>query len=326
MIGRSVWLTGANAEADALATNLFMTHCFQSLGNSADTIMGKVSAVRWYHLHMANHPVQLLHHKLTAALHQALAKASGGTPLREGLLLTTIMLGRARAEAAGPMAIATWRGVLLSFFALLRSSEIWADSAGRPNPQHCLTVGDVLFFRDGSPLTAADTHRATAVHLRQRSSKTDQRRVGSTIVLTSTGTGASDPVRLLVDILAALPHGTGRSHPLMTVRSRTGGLRTITRDEAGAAIKALALAHGLNPDRFHTHSPRIGAATTGAHNGLSDRRIQVAGRWRSDAFLAYVRPNFKDSLDISAKLAQPVDPSSLIAMGHRPGRVHSRRT
>ena len=47
---------------------------------------------------------------------------------------------------------------------------------------------------------------------------------------------------------------------------------------------------GLNKDRIKGHSFRIGAASTAWHLGISPTDIQHMGRWRSDAFLAYIRP------------------------------------
>lgn len=46
---------------------------------------------------------------------------------------------------------------------------------------------------------------------------------------------------------------------------------------------------GYSPDKYKGHSFRIGAASAAAAMGISDERIQLMGRWRSDAFKKYIR-------------------------------------
>lgn len=46
---------------------------------------------------------------------------------------------------------------------------------------------------------------------------------------------------------------------------------------------------GLDPTRYKGHSFRIGAASHAAERGLSDARIRSMGRWKSNAFLRYIR-------------------------------------
>lgn len=46
---------------------------------------------------------------------------------------------------------------------------------------------------------------------------------------------------------------------------------------------------GLNPSRYKGHSFRIGAASDAAERGMSDTQIRTLGRWKSNAFLRYIR-------------------------------------
>ena len=46
---------------------------------------------------------------------------------------------------------------------------------------------------------------------------------------------------------------------------------------------------GLDSERYKSHSFRIGAASWAASKGLSDAQIRVFGRWKSNAFLKYIR-------------------------------------
>lgn len=47
----------------------------------------------------------------------------------------------------------------------------------------------------------------------------------------------------------------------------------------------------LDSSRYKGHSFRIGAATHAANRGVSDGSIKMMGRWNSDAFKKYIRPN-----------------------------------
>ena len=46
---------------------------------------------------------------------------------------------------------------------------------------------------------------------------------------------------------------------------------------------------GLDPSRYKGHSFRIGAASYAEDRGLSDAQIRMLGRWKSNAFLRYIR-------------------------------------
>ena len=46
---------------------------------------------------------------------------------------------------------------------------------------------------------------------------------------------------------------------------------------------------GLDPSRYKGHSFRIGAASYAADQGFSDTQIRILGRWKSNAFMRYIR-------------------------------------
>lgn len=54
--------------------------------------------------------------------------------------------------------------------------------------------------------------------------------------------------------------------------------------------KCLSLAN-FEPKLFGTHSFRIGRTTDLSKQGFSDTEIRIMGRWKSDAFKTYIRPN-----------------------------------
>ena len=52
----------------------------------------------------------------------------------------------------------------------------------------------------------------------------------------------------------------------------------------------------LDGSRYKTHSFRIGAAPWAAAKGMSDAQIRNFGRWKSNAFLRYIRTSTVGSL------------------------------
>ena len=56
-------------------------------------------------------------------------------------------------------------------------------------------------------------------------------------------------------------------------------------------LRTVAVKHGLDPDRVHSHSVRIGGATVFAAAQVPDYVIMAMGGWASAVYLQYVRPS-----------------------------------
>ena len=77
------------------------------------------------------------------------------------------------------------------------------------------------------------------------------------------------------------------------------------------AREALGLS-GVEMDSYFGHSFRIGAATTAAMAGVEDSLIRALGRWRSAAYLTYIRtPKETFGFGITAQLSR-----HLTVIGH----------
>ena len=63
----------------------------------------------------------------------------------------------------------------------------------------------------------------------------------------------------------------------------------VMRYQFGAVLAKCIDYLGLPKGGCRTHSFRIGAASWLAKNGISDKTIKEMGRWKSDAFLRYIR-------------------------------------
>lgn len=89
---------------------------------------------------------------------------------------------------------------------------------------------------------------------------------------------------LLRRLLAQFP-----SHPQSPLFTLSSG-QPLSYPTYNAFLKSLAQLIGLEPSRVSSHSLRAGAATQAAMTGFSSTEIQRLGRWRSDAYLTYTRP------------------------------------
>ncbi len=61
--------------------------------------------------------------------------------------------------------------------------------------------------------------------------------------------------------------------------------------------------YGLDPDRVHSHSVRIGGATLLAAAGVPDYVIMAMGGWASAVYLQYIRPSLQIYAAAQAALA-----------------------
>ena len=82
----------------------------------------------------------------------------------------------------------------------------------------------------------------------------------------------------------------------MVVRGNSPGMlfrfqdgTPLTKSRFTQKFRQLLSQAGMDPTMYAGHSFRIGAATTAAARGVEDSLIQTLGRWKSSAYLTYVR-------------------------------------
>ena len=83
------------------------------------------------------------------------------------------------------------------------------------------------------------------------------------------------------------------------------GGKVVSRSEATRALRLLVTSVGRNPEEFALHSGRIRGATHLASQGASEIQIQRAGRWKSSAFMVYVRAGGEGAKFVSHALTNP---------------------
>lgn len=158
----------------------------------------------------------------------------------------------------------------LAFFGFLRIGEFTAPSK-KGDIRGVLALDDVIMRQGGLDLNI-------------RSSKTDQRGVGTMLRIEGTGDSSVCPVMALTKFLRMRSTVKG---PLFV---HFGG-SPLTRYQFNAMLRKGIGLLGLPQGEFSSHSFRIGAATSAACEGIPVNKIMNMGRWRSSAILSYVRPS-----------------------------------
>ena len=118
--------------------------------------------------------------------------------------------------------------------------------------------------------------------------------MGITVYLGRTG-DVLCPVSVLLAYLAIRPPTPG---PLFLLKSGDPLSRTILV----AAVRQALVLKKVDVSLFNGHSFRIGAATVASQAGLSDSTIMQLGRWKSSAFIRYIRPPVRSIAALSNSL------------------------
>ncbi len=165
-----------------------------------------------------------------------------------------------------------WAACCLAYFGFMRIGELTVPSEEGYDPSSHLSWGDVLVDNPACP---------SRLEVRIKASKTDPFRLGVSLFI---GRVASDlcPVSAMLAYLVARGKGEG---PLFGFSDG----RPLTRQRLVSAVKDALDKAGVDPGHYSGHSFRIGAATTAAARGLEDSTVRTLGRWKSLAYLDYIK-------------------------------------
>ncbi len=177
-----------------------------------------------------------------------------------------------QSDSRDPDKVMLWAAVCLGFFGFLRAGEFTVPSDEGFNASVHLTRQDIAIDDPRQP-------RVIRVHIKQ--SKTDPFRKGISLFIGKTDTDLC-PVAALLSYLVERRQRPG---PLFLFKDS----RYLTRQRLVTAVREALDAAGLDQSQYCGHSLRIGAATAAAERGLEDSVIKTLGRWRSLAYLDYVR-------------------------------------
>ena len=180
-----------------------------------------------------------------------------------------------------------WAAYCLGFFGFLRAGE-FTSTLPPPPGGSILSVADIT-------IDSRDNPQVLTVLL--RTSKTDTFGMGTRLYLGRTGKSLC-PVAAMLGYLAIHPSNPG---PLFIWENGT----PLSRAQLVKHLQEVLTQAGIDTTHFSGHSFRIGAASTVARMGFSDSFIQTLGRWKSSAFMSYIRTPVDQLISVSTRLATP---------------------
>ena len=250
------------------------------------TIKVHLSAIR--HLHLFNgFQDPLLFRPRLALLRQAMNKQGSGPDKRRPVTVEMLREWVARVKSYPSFDnILFLAGALIAFFGLLRISEFAAPEKG--DGKRGLRLQDIKF-------------RGRWVELAIWDSKTDTTREGLSVVLARRD-DLLCPVTWLANFIVLRPRGAKSGQ--LFVR---GDGRPMTRGWFRDRLKRECAGTGVTGN-VNTHSLRIGGASAAAAAGLADVEIQRLGRWKSGAFLRYIRPSPANQAHLNLKIFPILSP------------------
>ena len=238
-------------------------------GLTADTAQVYLAAVRNAHLRLGLDTTIFRNPRLTAIVQGLRRSQLRGTAARLPMTLSQLHLCQRRLLTAKDRAFQdrqmVWTAIATAYFGLLRVGEYTSPTPTGFNTGRTFLRSDVR--RDGQTFT-----------LCLRMSKTYQLRVGTDVVIGSTGNHLC-PVSALVAYMRNTSN-LARDAPFFQFASR----RFLTPRDVNRELARIA-----GPS-IRSHSLRSGGATRLAEIGAPTWQLQEAGRWCSYAFRRYIRP------------------------------------
>ena len=197
-------------------------------------------------------------------------------PSRVRLPITLKIMGDIKAllskQPHSYTSIMIWAACCLAFFGFLRVSEFTIPANDQYDESCHLSFNSISVDNRSNP-------QQLRISIKQ--SKTDPFRKGVDIFLGTTGNSVC-PVKGILPYLAIRGDHKG---PLFILEDG----RYLTRQHFSSALEGLLKQLHINTHCYNTHSFRIGAATTARQANVPDPLIKMMGRWKSDAYLSYIR-------------------------------------
>ena len=288
----------------------FATWCFESKGNLASTISGKIAAVQYYHRVEAQIEI-IATSTLTRCALKGIVRSQleARTRNRVRLPVTWRMLldSESLIPAWGIGGRVMWLCLSLSrYFLIARSDEIIiARSSGVAHPVYCLTGKDVAFFSGNNQLEYVHWRQADKMGINFRGHKGDQDQIGE--VRARTRDEISGPqsgyradggaVALMVELMschATLPDDA----PLFS--NRIGReVKVLKYGQALQAFREMVKKSGRDPKDSALHSLRIGGGSTLAAGGGGFGKSNPEGK-------PYTVNNMEDSRRVSRRVGYKV--------------------
>ena len=183
--------------------------------------------------------------------------------------------------------IMMWAACCLAFFGFLRVSEFTTPT------QTAYDCTEHLSLRD---IAVNSRHSPHLLRITIKQSKTDPFRKGVHLFLGKTGTQIC-PINAIMPYLAIRGAQAG---PLFITKEG----KHLTRQLFSSHLNTILEEMKIDTSKYNTHSFRIGAATSAKEAGISDAHIQMLGRWKSQAYMQYIRTPRSQLATLSKRLVQ----------------------
>ena len=168
--------------------------------------------------------------------------------------------------------IMLWAACTTCFFGFMRSGEVAIPSRNSFDSSYHLAWED---------LAVNSREKPTFMQLTLKGSKTDPFRQGVKITIGHTGDK-------LCPVAAVMAYAAIRGNSLGPLFKLPSGV-PMTRPYFVGKVREVLSNLGLTAQSYGGHSFRVGAATTAVMVRIEDSLIQTLGRWRSSAYLLYIR-------------------------------------
>lgn len=259
----------------------FITAC-HNRSLKASTITSYISAISYIHkLHGFTSPSEsFLVKKLLHSIrrHKQSDKRHPFTMTSLGLIV-----GSLRSMVTDNYTFKLMRAMfLIAFFGLFRVGEI-AYSVN--NPQNVIKKEDIVFYYKHSKISHASLTIRSYKHSQGQS---------SIIPINRQTVKKLCPISALKKYLRAAPLGNG-----YLFRHCNG--QPVSTSYFRSVLRSCVVANNMDPSLFTAHSFRIGGATHAHNSNMSSTQIQKLGRWKSTAYLKYIRPTALPIINIQGK-------------------------
>lgn len=279
---QKVWINFSNFFSDVINqtltlpvnTNnvgLYVSH-LASLGLQPSTIQSHLSALSFVHkIHNQVDPTHtFLIGKIMAALHKNSPCVDKRQPITLPLLQKLISDLPTTQDCAYQVALYSAM-YSLAYFACLRVGELVNSN----NKSNTLQLNQV------TQLSCNGETTAIRIYFLQYKHSGGEKPV---LEIKVHGDGRYCPVKLLQKYLNLRPSSPG---PLFL----TSLGKPISRQQFSKVLTSSVQFRSLDPSAYNTHSFRIGRCSDMMSQGFSDAQIRAVGRWKSDAYKRYIRPN-----------------------------------
>ncbi len=205
----------------------------------------------------------------------------------------------------------------LAFFFCMRSCEYSKTTSDESKRTKTLTLGDFRFFKNKRLLHHSHPALGSAdlVDLTFKFQKNDDRNESVGMHAARSSHDFMNPVKLAASIVKRVRSypGANDDTPINLMMDEKGTIFPITstsiRNQIRNTVKIIGPKNlGFGPDEVGTHSIRSGGAMALHLADVSPLTIMMIGRWRSEAFLLYIRKQVqKFSEGLSDRMLQTED-------------------